>query len=534
MLGSNDPVTQINENLYNPALERRLSYKCIMCEMGGHVQSYCVNVNYLLDDPVYATAFRSDVNRIETSGKMSIKPNAEGDISQPYEFCPVTTSFQKTMMIMLSYKFQTFWTNKISEKQTAEEKQRDEKTYESEQTRKTAALYKDKITSKNLTENFDEKNYLKLMRGPFYSLISQHGSRNDDFVTCTTQDLIDSANAEVMKILVLGKPRSGKTTLATAVAEKLDLVRVSADLWLEDLMKRCAKAEAEYEPPSEHPSQAPAEESEFEWSEDEEGNPKKDENGEKIPKKDEAGEPIKKIKAPVEEDDEPKREPQDEWMTELEYCVRNKMRAGEALADIDIDDIIREMVNSPEARTKGFIMDLNFHSKEGVEQWGVRLMENEIITDGNELTHIIELMADDDEVKLRSRNILITPANGKPYSAYERKVRNTPKPKQYDADGNEIEPEPDNVSNPGGEEEDPEVLLAMGLIGPLVASQMVMRSCDNPANFNEELELYNMKERNIFDELIVKLYDSTYIKVDVAGLNPDELCDSVIQRVKPD
>ena len=63
---------------------------------------------------------------------------------------------------------------------------------------------------------------------------------------------------------------------------------------------------------------------------------------------------------------------------------------------------------------------------------------------------------------------------------------------------------------------------------------MVMRSCDNPANFNEELELYNMKERNIFDELIVKLYDSTYIKVDVAGLNPDELCDSVIQRIKPD
>ena len=81
MLGSNDPVTQVNENLYNPALERRLAYKQIMCEMGGQVHNYCVNVNYLLDDPVYATAFRSDVNRIETSGQMSIKPNADGDIS---------------------------------------------------------------------------------------------------------------------------------------------------------------------------------------------------------------------------------------------------------------------------------------------------------------------------------------------------------------------------------------------------------------------------------------------------------------------
>ena len=221
-------------------------------------------------------------------------------------------------------------------------------------------------------------------------------------------------------------------------------------------------------------------------------------------------------------------------MTELEYCVRNKMRAGEALADIDIDDIIREMVNSPEARTKGFIMDLNFHSKEGVEQWGVRLMENEIITDGNELTHIIELMADDDEVKLRSRNILITPQNGKPYSAYERKVRNTPKPKKYDENGELIEEEEEVIGDPEDPENDPEYLQAMGLVGPLIETQMVKRSCDNPANFAEELELYNMRERNIFDELIVKLYDSTYVKVDVAGLNPEELCESVIKRIKPD
>jgi len=96
---------------------------------------------------------------------------------------------------MLSYKFQTFWTQKVSEKQTPEEKQRDEKTFEAEQTRKTAALFKESLTSKNLTENFDEKNYLKLMRGPFYAMISREGSREDNFVTCPTTDLIDSANA---------------------------------------------------------------------------------------------------------------------------------------------------------------------------------------------------------------------------------------------------------------------------------------------------------------------------------------------------
>ena len=94
--------------------------------MGEVVKSYCVNVNYLLDDPVYATAFRSDVNRIETAGKMSIKPNIDGELSQPNEFCSVTTSYQKVMMIMLSYKFQAFWTQKMSEKQSPDEKLRDE------------------------------------------------------------------------------------------------------------------------------------------------------------------------------------------------------------------------------------------------------------------------------------------------------------------------------------------------------------------------------------------------------------------------
>ena len=54
ILGSNDPATQVNDTMYNPALERRLSYKSLMCEMGGEQpKNYCINVNYLIDDPVY-------------------------------------------------------------------------------------------------------------------------------------------------------------------------------------------------------------------------------------------------------------------------------------------------------------------------------------------------------------------------------------------------------------------------------------------------------------------------------------------------
>jgi len=166
---------------------------------------------------------------------------------------------------MLSYKFQTFWTQKLSDKQSPEEKLRDQKTYDSERQRKEAALGKDTLVTKNVTENFDEKNYLKLMRGPFYNLISREGSREDDFVKCTTHDLIDSANAELMKILILGKPRSGKTTLAKSLSEKLDLVRVSADLWLEDLFARIKDRE---ENPPEEDEEEPAEEEKKDDAED--------------------------------------------------------------------------------------------------------------------------------------------------------------------------------------------------------------------------------------------------------------------------
>ena len=166
-------------------------------------------------------------------------------------------------MIMLSFKFQMFWTAKVSGKQNAQEKQRDEKIFESEQQRKTAALLKDSLTSKNLTEKFNEKNYLKLMRGPFYNLISKEGSREDDFINCTTRDLIDSANAELLKILILGKPRSGKTTLAKSLAQKLDLVRISPEIWLDELFVRIKDRE-ENPPEDEEEGEEAAEEAQEE------------------------------------------------------------------------------------------------------------------------------------------------------------------------------------------------------------------------------------------------------------------------------
>ena len=157
----------------------------------------------------------------------------------------------------------------------------------------------------------------------------------------------------------------------------------------------------------------------------------------------------------------PKRDKKDMWLTDLEYDVRNDMRDGKALTIDQIDDIIKLMVNSPAAQTKGFVLDLTFSKNEEELQWGIRLLDKEILVEGNELTHIIELLSDDDEVKRRARSLMIVPQSGIVFSKYERAERNKPKPVKLDENGEVIEEEEEEVENA-------EELTAMGLMGPLI------------------------------------------------------------------
>ena len=57
--------------------------------------------------------------------------------------------------------------------------------------------------------------------------------------------MIDAAWTSAHRILVIGKPRSGKTTLAKNLCVKLDLVHINVENWINDLL---AKIKA-YEPP---------------------------------------------------------------------------------------------------------------------------------------------------------------------------------------------------------------------------------------------------------------------------------------------
>jgi hypothetical protein len=108
------------------------------------------------------------------------------------------------------------------------------------------------LTSKGLTENFEIKEeFLKTFKGPFYKLYSKNGPLEDDFEKCSSNDLIDVANKEIMRVLILAKPRSGKTTLAKQLQSRLNLVRVAADAWIDNLFKKIK--DREENPPEEEP-----------------------------------------------------------------------------------------------------------------------------------------------------------------------------------------------------------------------------------------------------------------------------------------
>lgn len=63
--------------------------------------------------------------------------------------------------------------------------------------------------------------------------------------------MIDIANQEIMRIVIVAKPRSGKTTLAKQLEARINVVRIAADQWIDNLFKKIK--DREENPPEEEP-----------------------------------------------------------------------------------------------------------------------------------------------------------------------------------------------------------------------------------------------------------------------------------------
>lgn len=100
IVGQDDPPQHLNKNNYNPAIERRLSYKFVT--LPKQKAGKWMNVNYQLDTEENRMAARSDIKKVETHDKLAIKPEEE----QPREVdFTVEASFREIKRIMIQCKF---------------------------------------------------------------------------------------------------------------------------------------------------------------------------------------------------------------------------------------------------------------------------------------------------------------------------------------------------------------------------------------------------------------------------------------------
>lgn len=172
-------------------------------------------------------------------------------------------------------------------------------------------------------ETYEEKSLIKMMKGPFYQHASLDGIKEDEFANCAVQDLIDYSTCPAPRVLLLGKPRSGKTTLAKLLATRLHLVHVSVENWLQRLQE--------------------------------------------------------KIKAHAEEEEPPEEEgvPPPKWLTELEEAVDKALKSGGGPSHEETVAILKEEMNSSRARTRGFVLDLTFYKSP--DSWAKIIRQGELL-----------------------------------------------------------------------------------------------------------------------------------------------------------
>lgn len=130
------PLLRFSVFGFNPALERRLNYVLSACRLNDKEVQMWINVNYLVVEQIFETAFRADVNRIETKSKMCVKPNEE--FTRDEDFNNVTTMFREAVQIMLQKKYESFFTVKLQGDSEAAT-QRDDSIFELERNKRKAS-----------------------------------------------------------------------------------------------------------------------------------------------------------------------------------------------------------------------------------------------------------------------------------------------------------------------------------------------------------------------------------------------------------
>ena len=153
---------------------------------------------------------------------------------------------------------------------------------------------------------------------PFASYLARYLSRSaklpSDSANPFEDDVIEYANTPPLQILLISKPRSGRTTLAKAIAKKLDVEHMDLERPIMRLLEKVKESEE---------------------------NPKTDDDGNPV-----------------------------DPFTPLERSVLEGLRQGNEIAPLALLQLLNlEFTHFDEPRNKGFILDLPLEVVEGGVNW---------------------------------------------------------------------------------------------------------------------------------------------------------------------
>ena len=213
----------------------------------------------------------------------------------------------------------------------------------------------------------------------------------------------------------------------------------------------------------------------------------------------------------VDEEGNPK-----EFLTPVEKLIMTSLAEGQAIPQEAIIELMNSKLASEFTISRGFIFDLPvYENQEKSMNWAQRLVQGEIkLPPGSTFSHVIYLDNETAETRFFASKIMENPEDQKVTSLYDREILKKPKPKRYDEDGEEIEEEVDEDAPPIPEEKNL-------LFRPNEWDEVLQEAF---GNFQQTYEY-------IHDNIIKYLAPSRFIKIEVSGLNANEVLESCLGKM---
>ena len=363
---------------------------------------------------------------------------------------------------------------------------------------------KDEIKSKQQQLENESEDDLRY----FDKFLSKTGIKFDNWDS--DNDLYDEANKKSPVILIVGPPLIGKTSVSAKLSADLQMVYLDPDKFFKDIFKKVEEFEEKM----------------ANWDENE-GNEDDNNAQDGAEGEDNKDKPKpKKVKPGV-----------DTALNAVEYAVYNDIINGGAISQLNMQRMYSHILHSDLALSRGVVIDMNsniYTKNENDPESDDMCFVERILSGyyGNVVVdYVIDLTIDRAELEQRKEQMKFNMKTLKYISPREIELMKKPKviPKEtfedeieYDEEGKPITPE---------QEPEGDVELGEEELEKIPKKDDLLEITDFNNIFNAQYEYYENTQYPKVMEYVSTLKKNYYIKIDVTGLDYDEVTNLIKTRL---